>query len=94
MNDLQKQLYSAEAQYTLYLTRMELDEARMTPVERIERKRTFMAAYTQAMLMLKDLAALPQDQGLECVNNLFNELKDFFEKEAERAPLTNDDDSL
>ena len=66
-------------QYSLYLERVGLKEANMNPIQRAETKRAFIGACGQMLILLRDdLAALPEDEGVEEMQGMLNQVGDFF----------------
>lgn len=74
-----------EEQYQKYLKLARLDEARMHPVQRIETKRTFFAAFCQALLMLRDEMPDNEDDAINQLESIKNEVANFFQKESKRS---------
>lgn len=74
-----------EKQYQKYLSIAGLSESRMHPIQKIETKRTFFAAFGQALLMLRD--EMPEDEYLavEKLEAIKNEVNNFFQKESNAA---------
>lgn len=51
-----------EHQYQLYLKRMQLDESKMHPTQKIETKRTFYGGFTQLLVLLHEDIADIEDE--------------------------------
>lgn len=72
-------------QYQLYLQRVGLKEDRMHPQQKTETKRAFMGACGQMLILLRnDLGALPEDQGIEQMQNMLNQVGEYFLKETNK----------
>lgn len=74
-----------EKQYQKYLKLAKLDEARMHPVQRVETKRTFFAAFGQAFIMLRDEMPENEDDAIAQLEAIKNEVANFFQKESKRS---------
>lgn len=70
-----------EFQYQFYLGQSGLDESKMHPNQKIERRRTFFAAYGMALKVCES-EAMFNNKGLKIAKLLFKKLADFFAKEA------------
>ena len=82
-----KETFNMDVQNHLYLKRMGLTEAQMHPAERRERKRTFMAAAGQIMVLLRDdLTELDEAEAIETAQKMLDQVQDFFVKEAGIQP--------
>lgn len=70
-----------EEYYQFYLEKVKLKEAAMSNVQRVETKRAFMAGMSQMLNMLtKEISAVNEAEGVEIINNLFNQLSQFWSK--------------
>ena len=74
--------FDINTQYKLYLALNKLSEKDMHPAERIERKRTFMAAWGQSLLLMRDeVAVLEEDKGVEILAAMLTQLQVFWMNE-------------
>lgn len=77
-----KNTFDLEYQYKQYLERVGLFEDAMSPVQRIEMKRTFMGACGVILMILKtDLGPLPEDEAVKTLQSMYDQVSDFFLKE-------------
>lgn len=74
-----------EKQYQKYLKLAGLNEATLHPVQRVETKRTFFAAFGQALIMLRDEMPDNEDLAVEQLEAIKNEVNNFFQKETKRT---------
>lgn len=74
-----------EKQYQKYLKLANLSETRMHPVQRVETKRTFFAAFGQALIMLRDEMPENEDDAIAQLEAIKNEVANFFQKESKRS---------
>jgi len=70
-----------EFQYQLYLNQAGLNESNMDKNQKIERKRTFYAAYGMALKVYQEEFML-NNKGKKVAKLLFKKLADFFAKES------------
>lgn len=76
--------FNLEHQYQLFLQRMDLTESQMHPTQRVETKRTFMAAMGQMlMICVHDLDSFKNPLVTEAVPFMIDQVKEFFFKEIE-----------
>lgn len=74
-----------EQQYALFLERMDLDESKMHPQQKIQIKQTFFGAYGQALLALRDnVATQEENAAVETVKDILNQVQNFFLTELKR----------
>lgn len=74
-----------EKQYTQYLERVGLKESSMGENQRIEMKRTFMGAWGQALVVMRDdLSAMEEDNAVEVLQDMFDQVGNFFIAESNR----------
>lgn len=74
--------FTAENQWQEYLKRVNLNEATMHPVQRQETKRAFFAGIGQLLVLQRDeIALLPDDSGADVLQDIFNEVLNFWQKE-------------
>jgi len=77
--------FNIEYQYQLLLKRMNLQEDRMHPQQKIQLKQTFYAAFGQLLILLRqDVSALPEEDGIHALNNMLAQVGDFFLAESDR----------
>ena len=74
-----------EKQYQKYLKLAGLSEAKMHPVQKVETKRTFFAAFGQALLMMRDEMPEDENEAVEKLEAIKNEVNNFFQKETNRV---------
>mgnify|MGYP003404988613 FL=1 len=74
-----------EKQYQKYLKLVGFNEATMHPVQRVETKRTFFAAFGQALVMLRDEMPGNEDDAIAQLEAIKNEVANFFQKESKRS---------
>ena len=71
--------FTLEHQYQLYLQRVKLKEENMSAIQRQEMKRCFIGACGQMLLLLRDdLADLDEEVGVVILENMINEVGNFF----------------
>ncbi|GAB3889792.1 hypothetical protein GCM10028803_00200 [Larkinella knui] len=84
-------IFNLDYQYSLYLERIALKEEQMSPVQRIETKRAFMGAIGQILLLFRDdIPALPDDQAVAVMEDLFQQTLDFWANAVWKYKLGND----
>lgn len=77
--------FNLEYQYKMYLQRMQLDESKMHPVQKIETKRVFFGAFGQVLMLLQnDISELPEEKGVEILESMINQVANFFLNEAHK----------
>ena len=84
INSFSKKM-TVEKQYQKYLSLVGLKESAMHPVQRVETKRTFFAAFGQALLYLRDELPEDEDASIQALESIKNEVNNFFQKETKRA---------
>jgi hypothetical protein len=71
--------FNLEHQYQLYLQRVALDENKMHPEQKKQLRQTFFGCAGQMLVMLRDdLQALPEDEAIEVLKDMFNQVGDYF----------------
>lgn len=71
--------FTAESQYQLYLEKIGITEDQMCDGQKIEMKRAFMGGFGQSIiLMVNDIAALPEKDAENIVIDLHKEVKNFW----------------
>ena len=71
--------------YQDYLQRSGLTEANLPPVQNQEMKRAFMAGAAEILTRLRnEITDLPEEEGIEMLEGLWQELLKFWISEAER----------
>jgi hypothetical protein len=74
--------FDLEYQYSLYLQRMGLNEQTMREDQKRETKRAFIGACGQMLILLRDeLPLIPEEEGIEAMQNMINEVAVFFMNE-------------
>jgi len=77
---MKKEFY-LEHQYQLYLKRVAIKESQMGEVQRKETRQAFMGACGQMIFLLRDeVAALPEDEAIEVLENMKRQVGDYFMK--------------
>lgn len=78
--------FNIEHQYSLYLKKMNMNEEEMHPVQKQETKRAFISGMGHMMkLLYDDFADLDQEQAVMKLDDMFNQVNDFFKKESHKA---------
>lgn len=69
-----------EHQYQLYLQRMQLDENKMSVVQKVETKRAFMGGFAQLLVLLReDIAAIEdEDKAVLTLEDLNTQLEQYW----------------
>ena len=76
-----KKVFNLEHQYQLYLKRIAISESKMHEVQRKETRQAFMGACGQMIFLLRDeVAALPEDEAIEVLEDMKNQVGDYFMK--------------
>jgi hypothetical protein len=73
-----------EKQYQKYLSLVGLTEDKMHPVQRVETKRTFFAAFGQALLMMRDEMPGNENDAVKKLEAIKNEVNNFFQNQSNR----------
>ncbi len=80
-----KKQFDLNYQYQLYLQRVGQTESKMHPQQRIQIKQTFFGAFGQAILLMRDeVAAQEEDVAVETLQDLMQQVQDFFLSETKR----------
>lgn len=75
------EIFSIEHQYQLYLQRVKLNESDMGEVQKKELRQCFFAACGQMFFLLRDdIAALDEDAAIATLENMKNQVMQFFLK--------------
>jgi hypothetical protein len=78
--------FNLEHQYQQYLDRVNITEAQMGQVQRVETRRAFMAGCSQMLVLLRDdLTELDEDEAVDSLQDMIDQSADFWKKEA-KAP--------
>ena len=78
--------FNIEYQYTLYLEKMNLKEEQMHPVQKQETKMAFISGMGHMLkLMFDDVADMQLEQGVTALDDMFNQVNDFFKKESQKS---------
>jgi hypothetical protein len=73
--------FNLEEQYQLYLKRVALKESEMHPTQKKQLRQTFMGACGQMLLLLRDdLGKLEEPEAIEAMQNMLNQVSDYFLK--------------
>lgn len=75
---------SVQQQYDFYLKTVGLSESKMHPVQKVETKRTFFAAFGQCLLSLRDELSDNEETAMDEMEAIKNEVNDFFQAESNR----------
>lgn len=76
---------SLETQYQRFLKRMALSELMMHPQQKIQIKQTFFGAFGQAIMVMRDeVSAQDEDAAVETLQDIMNQVQDFFLAETKR----------
>ena len=71
-----------QAQFDLYLEKMGLTQSQMSDVQYIETRRAFYAGFGQLLiLLLGDIADMPEEESINTLDELLTESQEFFSKE-------------
>jgi hypothetical protein len=73
--------FNINYQWKLYLERVGLKEGDLTPVQRIEMKRTFFGAAGQIMLLFDDLTDLNHDKAENTLMAMIKEIEQFWKEQ-------------
>lgn len=85
MKDTDKDVFNLEYQYQEYLKKVKLKESEMGETQRIETRRTFMGACGVMLIVLRhDLSALKEDEAAKMLQNMLDQVGNFFIKEVNR----------
>jgi hypothetical protein len=77
--------FDLEKQYKLYLKRVALKEDEMMPLQRKQLRQVFMGACGQMLLLLRDeLSLLEEDEAIITMQNMLNQVSDYFLKETNK----------
>lgn len=71
--------FTAESQYQFYLKKIGITEDQMGDLQKIEMRRAFMGGFGQSIiLMVNEIAALPEKEAENIVIDLHEEVKNFW----------------
>ena len=82
---MNKPEFNLEHQYQLYLERVGLKEAQMHPAQRTETKRAFMGACGQLLVLMQELASLPEDDAVATLDDMICQVSNFWLTETKRV---------
>lgn len=76
-----------DRQYQYYLQRVNLNEATMSPVQRVETKRAFFAACGQMLILMRDGIGNIENESdaIRTMDDLLNQVGNFWIKQAGRG---------
>ncbi len=75
---------SVQQHYDFYLKTVGLSESKMHPVQKVETKRTFFAAFGQCLLFLRDELSDNEETAIQEIDSWKNEVNNFFQAESKR----------
>lgn len=71
--------FNLEYQYSLFLERMQLSEAKMHPIQKTQLKETFFGAWGQLLFLLRDeISQLENEAAVDQVQGMLNQVGNFF----------------
>ena len=74
--------FNLEFQYLRYLSRVELKESAMHPVQRQETKRAFMGACAQMLvLMREELTKYSEDEAVDIIQAMWTQAGEYWNKQ-------------
>jgi len=74
--------YDLENQYQLYLKRVGLVESKMAPLQKKQLRQTFMGAYGQLLMLLRDdITKMEDNVAVLTIQNMFNQVANYFAKQ-------------
>jgi len=80
INNMDK--YDLENQYQLYLKRVGLVESKMAPLQKKQLRQTFMGAYGQLLMLLRDdITKMEDNVAVLTIQNMFNQVANYFAKQ-------------
>lgn len=83
---MNKPEFNLEHQFLLYLQRVGLSDTLMSVAQMRETKRAFMGACGQMLVVLRDdLGELDEEQGVETLQNMLEQVSNFWLVETKRA---------
>ena len=78
-------VFNIDHQWSLYLERVGLKGKKINPNAYREMKQAFFGAFGQSILLLRDeVAALPEEDGMEVLDGLINQVGNYFHKASGR----------
>lgn len=81
---MEKYKFNIEEKFNFFLEKMNLDIAKMSDIEIVERKRAFVGGASLMFLSFLDLEELPTEDALYIINHTKREFDEFWEKEIKR----------
>jgi len=93
MDEKVKKVFDVEAAYKNYLQKVNLTEDRMSPVQKIEMRRSFMAGAVSLFMMFVDELQEIEDEDLvnEIVNYMDDQIGSYWEAECKREEERNNE---
>jgi len=80
INNMDK--YDLENQYQLYLKRVGLVESKMAPLQKKQLRQTFMGAYGQLLMLLRDdITKMEDNVAVLTIQNMFDQVANYFAKQ-------------
>jgi len=80
INNMDK--YDLENQYQLYLKRVGLVDSKMAPLQKKQLRQTFMGAYGQLLMLLRDdITKMEDNVAVLTIQNMFNQVANYFAKQ-------------
>lgn len=77
--------FNLQKQWQLYLTRVDLEESKMHPIQLIETKRAFFGACAQMLILLRDeLTEFSDDQACDYLDAMLQQADDFWRQQVGR----------
>lgn len=70
-----------EEMYKFYLTKMQLEKTKMSPVQKVETKRAFYGGIASMFNQLEELVNLPEDDCIKSLEDFKNELSNYWKKQ-------------
>jgi len=74
--------FNLEERYKSYLYKVKIKEEDMSPVQKVETKRAFMAGCAEVLvLMTDDIADMEEDDAVLKIDSLVDQVQEFWDKQ-------------
>ena len=71
--------FNVEDQYQLYLKKIRLPEKAMHPIQKVQLKDTFMAAWGQLLILQKDeVSQLKDNDAVDSLESMFQQINNYW----------------
>lgn len=78
-------IFDLEHQYQLFMERLNMEEPKMHPIQKIQLRQAFMGGCGQIMILMRDeVSELEEMDGIEVLDNMLEQVGEFWTKEMER----------